>query len=138
MSKVKGISGLVLATVFGVLNGVAIFGPALKDRELQKLEHTSSTDEAITSVDQQNEGENTTKPSIVLDPNISELASASPAAASAWSFPKLQDWNTFWMEGDRALKQKTITQKASGLGSFSDSSKNTTEDVIIASDSVHP
>jgi len=31
------LGGLALATLFGVLNGIAVFGPALKDEKKQKL-----------------------------------------------------------------------------------------------------
>ncbi|KAI9877598.1 MAG: hypothetical protein M1830_003465 [Pleopsidium flavum] len=38
MSRIRGVFPLFLATTFGILNGVATFGPAFKDQEKQRLE----------------------------------------------------------------------------------------------------
>ncbi|KAL9121323.1 MAG: hypothetical protein Q9187_002123 [Circinaria calcarea] len=38
MGNVRGIFPLFLATTFGILNGIAVFGPAFKDQQRQKLE----------------------------------------------------------------------------------------------------
>ncbi|MCJ1432865.1 hypothetical protein MMC27_002223 [Xylographa pallens] len=138
MSKVKGIGGLVVATVFGVFNGVFVFGPALKDQELQKLEHTSRTDEATQDVDQQiSVAKNTTSSCDVASPANSGPDLASSTISSTWSIPKLQDWKTFWMEGDRASKEKISSSMVTKSGSSTDITGRTTEDAVIASNSAN-
>ncbi|MCJ1397801.1 hypothetical protein MMC11_000997 [Xylographa trunciseda] len=138
MSKVKGIGGLALATIFGVLNGVAIFGPALRDQELQKSEHTSLPDEAMQDVVTRiPETERTSSSSDVSNPASSKPTPAIPAVASSWSTPKLHDWKAFWMEGDRALKEKAVNSELPESPSPGDNVRRTTEDAAISSNSAN-
>ncbi|KAI9820721.1 MAG: hypothetical protein M1827_005091 [Pycnora praestabilis] len=37
MSRIRGVFPLFLATTFGILNGIAIFGPAFKEQQEEKL-----------------------------------------------------------------------------------------------------
>ncbi|MCJ1384624.1 hypothetical protein MMC17_007742 [Xylographa soralifera] len=138
MSKVKGIGGLAIATFFGILNGVAIFGPALKDQELQKLEHTSRTDEATQDVDQISGAESVTSSSDISSPAGPGSDSALPTISSNWSIPKLQDWKAFWMEGDRASKEKITNTMVTKSVTSSDKTSRTTENVVIVSNSPNP
>ncbi|MCJ1416618.1 hypothetical protein MMC32_002956 [Xylographa parallela] len=153
MSKVKGIGGLVVATAFGVFNGILVhtyhealligigvfvFGPALKDQELQKLEHTCKTDEATQDVDQQiSVAKNITSSSNVASPAYSGSDSALPTISPTWFFPKFQDWKTFWMEGDRASKEKITNSMVTKSDSSNDITKRTTEDAITTSNSAN-
>ncbi|MCJ1317651.1 hypothetical protein MMC15_002976 [Xylographa vitiligo] len=139
MSKVKGIGGLIVVTIFGVFNGVYIFGPALKDHELQKLEHTSRTDTATSDVDQHiSVAENLTSSSDVSSPAGSKPDSALPIISPAWSIPKVQNWKTFWMEGDRASQEKSTNSVVTKSGFTGHNVRRTTEDAVVASNSTKP
>ncbi|MCJ1290911.1 hypothetical protein MMC34_002453 [Xylographa carneopallida] len=139
MSKVKGIGGLVVVTVLGVLNGVYIFGPALKDQELQKLEQSSRTNEATQVVDQQIFlAVPVTSSSDVAGPATSRLDSTKAEKSSIWPIPKLRDWKTFWKEGDRASMEKNGNSIVSSSIAPSDNIKRTVKDAVEASNTANP
>ena len=98
---------LISCVVSLITAGVAIFGPALKDQKQQKLEHTNNADDsAIDSSRPNSKDENIISLSTDSATVSSEPALASPTGVSPCFFPKFQDWKTFWMEGDRALKKE--------------------------------
>ncbi|MCJ1411096.1 hypothetical protein MMC19_005184 [Ptychographa xylographoides] len=122
MSKVRGISGLFLATVFGIVNGVAIFGPEFKNQERQKLQEESKHQGIYEGQD-----------SSLSQDQISRITSVSndrimknTTTPSTWSLLKFRSWKTFLTEGDRLAQELNDGSKIPG---------NTTAHVVGSDDS---
>ncbi|MCJ1243990.1 hypothetical protein MMC30_001187 [Trapelia coarctata] len=131
MSKVRGIGGLVLATVFGVANGitqraptkmpfysqtagVAVFGPAFKEQKQQsgdtngKAETFSSPEDAVSS------GEKIVETTTAIESAAESTLPRSPSKEQSFGlmWPSLSakwSWKDFWREGDRAVEQAART-----------------------------
>ncbi|MCJ1472054.1 hypothetical protein MMC13_000699 [Lambiella insularis] len=109
MSKVKGLGEVAIVTVLGVATGVHIFGPALKDQGQKKQEETK--EEQTPPVVLENVLSADLEPKEALSEHQLSRNSAltdSPTTKLEGSSWKLQDWKTFWMEGDRALRKRSL------------------------------
>jgi len=131
MSKMRGIGGLVLATVFGIANGitqrvpidiplysyiagVAVFGPAFKE---QKQQSTDTNGEAEAPPSNEDAVPNVKKaPEITTAIELSAESATSQSSSKKQPFdlnwPSLSpkwNWKDFWREGDRALNETART-----------------------------